>query len=252
MKVKKIIFYLGVYTAYMIVTNFSLGASSLPSDVETKDYKEDMAHIEAMRDSIDSGQIVKLEEYEKFADEIQKKWSLRNKEYNARIILELCGPLSSGTFPGDRRYDVAKKYALSVLDKPEQISIEMELELTGHVVTLMYTPNSPKGEDFSQRRKKDVEVRLHAWKRLTDAIDPNWDPNEVILSPNAVAVEMGLPGSVEPQAIEDPILRAEYIRAIEANMQKSEKYREQNSLHKWLKRFPRNAETYIIQAYSRP
>ncbi len=88
-------------------------------------------------------------------------------------MLEICKPLSSGKFKEDRRYELARQYALSALTDANSISIETELELTGHVVTLMIGPNAAKGKDFAQRRKKDIEVPLHAWKRLMDAIDPN-------------------------------------------------------------------------------
>jgi hypothetical protein len=222
------------------------------SETEEQEYKQDMARINAVERTFKPGLVNNLEEYEKFADEIQKKWSQRNKELNARLILEICGPLSSGTFPGDRRYDVAKKYALSVLKKPEEISVEMELELIGHVVTIMYTPNSPKGEDFAQRRRKDIEVRLHAWRRLVDSIDPNWDPNDLpylnVPLPDGVSGVSGM----NPKNIKDQTQRAEYEAAIEKNRQKAERYNEQYMLRGWLKRYPKRAEEYIILAYSEP
>jgi len=229
-----------------------VGPVGVSSQAEKQEYKRDMARIKALRKSFKPGLVNDLEEYEKFADEIQKKWSRRNKEYNARLILEICEPLSSGTFEDDRRYDLAKKYALSVLEKSEEISIEMELKFTGHVVTLMYTPNSPKGEDFAQRRKKDVEIRLHAWKRLLGAIDPNWD-NEEILSPNAVAMELGLPaGGMAPEGIKDPKLRAEYEAALQKNREQIERHTKQYRLHDWLKSYPKRTERYIVLAYSEP
>lgn len=253
MTLKKIIICFGVIIIVCILaTTILFGVSSRPSAAEEQEYKQDMARIKTMEKSLKPGRVNNLEEYEKFADEIQKKWSQLNKEHYARLILEICGPLSSGTFEDDRRYDVARKYALSVLDKSEEISIEMELKLTGHVVTLMYTPSSPKGEDFAQRRKKDVEIRLHAWKRLIDAIDPNWDPNEELRSPNAVATSMGFPGTIAPESIKDPKLRAEYEAALQKNRQNIERHSEQRRLHDWLKRYPKSAERDIVLMYSEP
>jgi len=230
-----------------------VGPVGLSSQAEKQEYKEDMARIKALEKSFKPGPVNDLEEYEKFADEIQNKWRDRDKEHYARLMQEVCEPLSSGRFKGDRQYEVARKYALSVLEKSEEISIEMELELTGHVVTLMYTPNSPKGEDFAQRRKKDVEIRLHAWKRLLGAIDPNWDPNEVIWSPNAVGVNMGLPaGGIAPESIKDPKLRAEYEAALQENRQKIERHTKQYRLHDWLKSYPKSRERDIVLIYSEP
>lgn len=230
-----------------------VGPAGVSSQAEKREYKQERARIKGLRKSFKPGPVSDLEEYEKFADEIQNKWRDRNKEYNACLILEICSPLSSGRFDDRRQYRLARKYALSVLEKSEEISIETELELTGHVMTSMYTPSAPKGEEFAQRRKKDVEIRFHAWKRLLGAIDPNWDPNERLLSPNAVGAAMGLPaGGMAPEGIKDPKLRAEYEAAIERNRQEIERHTKQYRLHDWLKRFPKRAENYIIRAYSKP
>ena len=87
---------------------------------------------------------------------------------------------------------------------------------------------------------------------MIDAIDPDWDPNEKLLSPSGVGAMMRLPRSgMSPESIKDPQLRAEYEAALEANQKKIERYTEQNRLHNWLKRFPRHAEPYIINAYSK-
>lgn len=252
MVAKKITISFLVLVYISLVQNITFGASSEPSEAEKQEYKQDMARIEALRKSFKPGLVNDLKEYEKFADAIQKKWGRQNKEYYARLMLEVCGPLSSGTFADDRRHDVARRYALSVLEKSEEISIEVELELTGHVMTSMYTRNLPKGEDLAQRRKKDVEIRLHAWKRLVDAIDPNWDPNEELRSPNAVATSMGFPGTIAPEAIKDPKLRAEYEAAMQKNREDIERYTKQYRLHDWLKRYPKRAERYIVKAYSKP
>ncbi len=253
MTFKKTVFCFRIVLNCLLVISLSFGANLKASEAEKQEYKQERARIEALRKSFKPGLVNDLKEYEKFADAIQKKWSRRNKEHYARLMLKICGPLSSGTFADDRRHDVARRYALLVLDKSEEISIEMELKLTGHVMTSMYTRNSPKGEDLAQRRKKDVEIRLHAWKRLLDAIDPNWDPNEKLWSPNAVGVNMGLPaGGIAPESIKDPKLRAEYEAAIDKNRQKGQRYSEQSRLRDWLKRYPKRAEKYIVKAYSKP
>lgn len=247
---KTIIFYM--FIVCILKANVSLGYALEELQADEQEYRQDMARINDVKKSFKPGRVNDLEQYEKFADEIQKKWSQRSREYNARLILEICGPLSSGTFPGDRRYDLAKKYALSVLDKPDEISIETELELTGHVVTMMYTPSSPKGEDFTNRRKKDIEVRLRAWKRLVDSIDPNWDPNDKPLLNVPPPPNTTISAGASPKHIKDPKLRAEYEEAIEKNRQKAERYNEQYRLCNWLKRFPKSAEKYIVLAYSEP
>ncbi len=241
-----------VIACLSLVQSMTSGTSPEASETEKQEYRQEWARIKALEKSFTPGPTNDLKKYEKFADEIQNKWKDRNKEYYARLMLEVCKPLSSGNFKDDRRHKLARKYALLALNKPEDIPVRLELELTGHVMTFMIGPKSPKGADFAQRRKKDVEIRLHAWKRLLDAIDPDWDPNETVyinvpLPPGA----MGAAG-MSPEHIKDPALRAKYEAAIENNRQKAERQIKQDRLHKWLKRFPKRAERYIIRAYSKP
>lgn len=252
MTLKKTIFCFGAVALWLLVTSISFGASLRALEMEKQEYKQELARIEAFRKPLTPGPTNDLKKYEEFADKIQKKWNQRNKEYYAHLMLEVCKPLSSGRFKDDERYQLARKYALSALADPNKIPLETELELTGHVVTLMIGPNTLKGQMWSQLRTKDVQIRIHACKRLIDAIDPNWDPNEMPLSPNAVAAAMGLPGAVVPEAIKDPKLRAEYEAAIQRNRQKIKRYREQYRLRKWEKRFLPSAERYIVRAYSKP
>jgi len=152
---EKTIFCFGIVMPCLLLISISFGESLEPSEADKQEYKQDMARIRALKKSFKPGRVNDLEEYEKFADEIQIKWSRRNKGYYARLMLEICGPLSSGTFEDDRRYDLARKYALSVLADANDIPLTTELELTGHVMTSKYTCNAPKGEDFAQ-----LECRL--------------------------------------------------------------------------------------------
>ena len=190
--------------------------------------------------------------YEKFADEIQQGWSQRNKEYHARLMLAICGPLTSGWFKNGRQYEVAERYALSALENADAIPVILELELTGHVATPTTEAKAPNGKEFAQKRRKAVEVWLHAWKRLTDACDPNWPPHGRLLGPNSVGADMGLPEGIAPENVRDPALRARYKAAIEQNRRDIERYTEQSRLHDWLKWFPKHLEGDMIQAYSKP
>lgn len=230
----------------------TLGSNPESLDMEKRDYEQERTRIESWSKSLIPGSTNDLKEYEKDVNGIQIKWSQKKKEYYARLMLDACKPLSSGRFNDERQYDVARRYALSALEKPNEIPLDIELELTGHVMTDTVTPRAPKGQEWTQRRKKDLEVKFHAWKRLKDAIDPNWDPNDLPVSNIVPPSATGLPGGVASEAIKDPKLRAEYETAIEKNRQKAERYGEQYRLRGWLKRFPKRAEEYIIQSYSKP
>lgn len=216
-----------------------------------QEYQADVGQIASLRRSLQPGPTNDLETYERFAEAMMSKWSERPKEYYARMINELCGPLSSGRFDEDRQHIVAREYAMQALAEADAIPLETELELTGHVVTYMGR-RRPEAEQWVRIRREDVEVRLHAWKRLLDTIDPTWDPNERLVAKVEPPVELGLPPGVAPEAIKDPKLRAEYQAAIERNRQKIERYTEQHRLRLRLKTFPKTTEDYIVQAYSTP
>jgi len=250
--IKMVVKAMATFVVMLACISFVHGARSGYSELSEKEMQEhtqDLALVKKMKNSFTSGLTNDLSEYKKFVDEIQHTWSQRNKEYYARLMLAACEPLSSGSFKDNYRHELAREYALSALENPDAIPLTLELELTGHVITLMVS-NAPKDEVFSECRRKDVKVRLHAWKRLTDAIDPKWDPADMphlnIEPPTAT----GLPGGVAPAGIKDETLRVEYEMAIQRNKQKAEEYSEQNKLHRWLGVFPNRAENYIIQAYS--
>lgn len=149
MTFKKTIFCFGIVMICLLVISLSFGANIKASEAEKQEYKQERARIEALRKSFKPGPVNDLEEYEKFVDEIQKRWKNRKKEHYGRLMLEICKPLSSGRLKGDRRYEVARKYALSALADANDIPIETELELTGHVITLMIgVTGNPSKFDF--------------------------------------------------------------------------------------------------------
>jgi hypothetical protein len=235
------------------MANISPGANSKDLEMQIQEYERDFKRITSYANSLKPGMANDLRTFEESADQIKTRWSKKNKEYYARLTWEVCKSLSSGRFNDDRQYLLARKYALDALTDPNDIPLEVELELTGHVITPMVTPRAPQGDDWVQQRIQDVNARLHASRRLVDAIDPNWDPNDlpqINISPPAGV--LGGRAGMSPEDIKDLKLRAEYEAAIEANRQKAERYREQSRLRKWLRRFPPRAEEYIIAAYSKP
>ena len=140
-----------------------------------------------------------------------------------------------------------------VVENRDAIPLVLELRLAGQVnSSRCCTPGAVKGADLADHRRKDVEVHLHAWKRLIDAIDPKWDPNERLVGPNGVMPPAGVPraGGMDPAGIKDPVLRAQYEEAIRANNEKNARWGDQYALRNHLKWFPKLAEGYIVMAYS--
>ena len=235
---------------FLLVQGMTFGVDIEGPAMEKDEFQQDFSRIREVDRSLSEGSENSLVDYERFADELLSKWKSRNRENYARLVLAVCGPLGSGRFKEYRGYEVARKYALSALDKPQEISVETEMELTGYVTTWTHGPNAPKGRSWEELRRQDVKVRLHAWRRLLDSIDHVWDPNDLPVSNVVPPPATGLPSGIAPEAIQDPKLRAEYEAAIEANRQKAERYAQQNALRKWLERYPKRTEEFIVQAYS--
>jgi hypothetical protein len=258
------------YFVFLQANAFTANADT--STQETQDYQQELSKIKSMQQLLTpkldketyqkdpksfTKQFIALRDkndlsaYEKYADDILKKWDSKNPEYYNRLALELCELLSSGNFKDTQwTVDIARRYALSALEKSDDIPVELELELTGQLTILTIGRDAPKGEDMEQIRRKNVEIHLNAWKRLLNLIDPAWDPNDVPHENIAPPAGTGLPGGVDPQAIHDPALRAEYEAAIEANRQKAEIFGTQHVLHKWLKQYPHEMANHFISIYS--
>src|SRR3989339_173001 len=224
-----------------------------PPEIEQQKYKNDFNRIRSFKESIRKGAPIDLEGYEKFADEIEGKWRVKKKEYYANLIWELCGPLTSGIFNDRRQYALARKYAISALEKPDEIPIKTEFDLVQIVASDMIVPGAPTGQVWAQRRKQEVQLKFHAWKRLIGAIDPKWNPNErLVMHPEPPMGVNNYDSGASPESIKDPILRAQYEEAIRKNDQKNERHSLQRKYREWLERLSESVERYSIRAYSKP
>jgi hypothetical protein len=235
----------------------AFSANPDPTEADTKEYEQDLARIKAIWKSLTPGPTNDLDKYEKFADEIQNKWSKRNIKYYALLMYEICKYLPHGQFTKlDRQYDLVKKYALLVLEKQNEIPAILELrfaeELGGWVNRHSITDNP----DFPQMRKKDIEIHIHVWRRLAETID-----NEKLIpkprDPEDVAFELGFKfPSVPLESVEDPVKRAKYKEAIEEFRKNNRPYGEQQMMLKALRstldELPELLKMHIINVYSKP
>jgi hypothetical protein len=252
----KHIIIMGIFITLLIPMAFSGSTETVPPNKQ--EYEQDYQRATDLNTSLSRIDAIRnLNAYEAFADSVDQKWRGRNRELYARLIMVVCNPISSGIFNEERQSDLARKYALSALEEPDSLSLILELELIGNVMTNNFGPGFPGGSIFAQRRIKDTEVRLHAWKRLLEAIDPNWDSTEIsspiVIPSDSLLHKMGSwNAGMDPKIIKDSAARAEYEELIRVNKEKGEKYHEQRVYHDWLRRFPKRAERYIINAYSTP
>lgn len=104
-----------------------------------------------------------------------------------------------------------------------------------------------------QLRAKTLLLWLHLLEVLDDSLDPNFDPSAVpeklVQPPESPDGEILRPGA-SPDRIADPIARAEYEKAIEANRAKQRKYRIQLQLHRLDGQLGSQAESFVLSAYS--
>lgn len=237
-------------------------SSGSESESDKKEYQNDLARItsfhkvfnkNAVGKSLNERAAQNLEEYEKLGDEIERKWEAKDNESHARLMVKLCEPLASGTFNDRRQYALSRKYALSGLAKPNEIPLETELRLADYVTANLYLSTGTRGKDWQDARKTDVEVRFHAWKRLADAIDPNWDQNEeIFLHPLPPKGLKNYVSGASPKTIKDPVLRSEYEKAIIENDKKIQRFNEQLDYRKRMELFSETMSRYAIYAYSAP
>ena len=127
-------------TCMSFIQSVALAGDPGPSGKETQECNQELLRIRAMDKSLTPGPTNDLSRYEKDADAIERKWNQRNAQCYARIMSVVCGPLSSGRFKSKQQYELARKYALSALENRDAIPLNLELELTGHVITLMIGP----------------------------------------------------------------------------------------------------------------
>jgi len=231
-------------------TDVSRVKDSIAAQAESQEYQQDLERIISTEKSLKPYRANDLAVYEQFADEIWAKWASKNKQCLAELTLRMVRPLSSGLFTDRRQYALARTYILSALSEPNQVSLETEFGLVSDILVRMVP--EPGGEAFARLRRMDAEAILHLWKRLTDTIDPNWNPNDRpylnVPPPPGVIGTSGM----APQMIRYPKQRAAYEEAIEKNRLKAQKFHQQRMSRRWFSSFSPQGEKYIIQIYSEP
>jgi hypothetical protein len=179
-------------------------------------------------------------------------WKQGRMDDYGNMMLTAVQTLASEPFGDNRQYELAQHYARICLEKAGRIPLEAEVRLVRHIEADFVMPSAPKGEEWAQQRTADLKLWFQAWKRVHDAIDPRWNPNDLPQANVAPPPAAQMPAGVVPEAIKNPRLRAEYEAAIAANQRKAERYNQQYVARKLKKRFFPKAERYIIAAYSRP
>ncbi len=198
-----------------------------------------------------------LDRLELVAVEIETAWFIKDKERYGYLMLELCNAFASSDFGDDRQYELARRYSSialkksAMLEESEQIPLETELKLLLHVQDSFDFEEVKDSNDWSYARAEMAELYFHGWERLENAIDKNWDPNDPNLKPlsRPPGIKRWASG-MSPNAIEDPILRAEYEISLERYRQEAMYHNKQYGLRDLKKYLLPYIQENLIRLYS--
>lgn len=223
---------------------------SVSEDAE-RAFLAEVARIEAVQVPLQAGQNNDLAAYERFADEVAEKWSIGDKEHYAVLMYTLCKPLALGRFNDDRQYDLATEYALSALEKPDEISLRSEVKLVNLLtVRTAYDGPDSRAEDWTGKRKQCLEMRLHAWKRLLEAVDHSWKPDNVEVLRAELESESAACEEAARRSPRDSVLLEEHRKNMMAVCDKLQSFGAQYRVREMLATFSVNAERRIEREYS--
>jgi hypothetical protein len=192
---------------------------------------------------------------EKLARNIDSVWRDRDVEDYAELMLQTCQLLNSVDWGTDRRRALAPYFAMRTLEKRDGFSVSRECGLLFYVRSLVDAEgNIPETREARQKlRKQVVALWLHALGRVEDGIDPAWDAREPIGA--VVQLPKGIVSGPDPppvESIQDPVLKAQYIAAIEDNKKRRQEADLQLTLRQLKISWEPMAERYIFELYSSP
>lgn len=238
---------LTVFSVTILFSTISWGANN-------EEFSRDFARAHALRNSKD------IKGLESMVKEIQKEWSQKDKRKYGDLMVNTLNSWVSACKRSDKKppMNIIHQYATQVLSaydlsKPDNISIETEFDLVSILhEQYEYSKGKFTDKEWISKRREGSERWFHAWRRLENAIDKDWDPNDIptenVDLPEGVT---GFPG-MPPELIKDPALRAEYEQAIRKNREKTEIRNEQLKLRNTKNRYRRIVEKYLISTYSIP
>lgn len=149
------------------------------SKADDREFSDEARRITAVNATLKPGSDNDLARYEKFAEEVDAKWRGRDRKHYGRLMLSIFWPLASGSFSDKRQHDLALKYALSILETPNDIDLDVEVPLVEFLALPVTGDQESRGPDWTATRLKYLRLRLHAWQRLLDAVDPAWDASDL-------------------------------------------------------------------------
>ncbi|GMU22059.1 MAG: hypothetical protein AMXMBFR13_21470 [Phycisphaerae bacterium] len=193
-----------------------------------------------------------LRQLEELGREVERELRSVNVELYGSRSLRIVDALAN--FPqkdASKAKGLAIRFAQRALEKADEFSLDLHCSFLGYLsAPLDEEGNRLSGKAWARQRKEYALLWLRAYQRIEQTIDPAWDPDDVVPA-KVMPPGSGAPDA-DPRAISDPVLRARYEAAIEANREQKRRYLEQYRARwlqeKWLPK----AEFRLINLYSSP
>jgi hypothetical protein len=195
-----------------------------------------------------------LASIKEFVEGIDERWRQENLDYYASLMIEVCRALGS-TYESTtqvRQFEqYMRQYAMKALEKPDEISIFIESDLTTFLRVNTEDSAKTKREAFARERTENTAMRLHCWRRWQDTLDPNWSASNSVTKYAAMPLgTFTISGDLmDPRSITDPVLKKKYEDALEYNNKIRKIDDEQRDLRKRTHDLT-ILKNYIIGAYS--
>ena len=114
-------------------------------------------------------------------------------------------------------------------------------EISREIARVKIVEQETDREEFQIQREWKARLLLRTFKTIASRIDPHFNANEVRIKMNIIPpLATGLPSGVDPSAVKDPKLRAEYEDEIRKNREKMATSRVQAGLQRLRKHWVRD------------
>jgi len=215
--------------------------------VSKSDYEQHLQTIHTLREAKNIDGLTQV------ADEVEAKWGAISPHNYASLMLEIVNSLSGYNLNDARQYTLAIRYAKQALQRADALPLNSEIKLVRFLEGgPEYDTGQMKPEEWMQDRRERAKYWLHAWQRLNNEINRNFDFNNNRPRLNLLPPPGFGPAGIAPEAIKDPQARAKYEADIAANDAKRLEFNMQWELHNLDKYFTSSAKRFLAEAYSRP
>lgn len=227
-------------------TMLSIFACAGMNTEQTGQYEETVGALKKIIESRDTSRI------EEFGKKIDTEWRSTDIEMYGRLMLAFCRELAAADTGTGPLAKLCQNFAMEALRSANRLPIKSECMLLEYVRLDACATHPPvKGEAWEKLRNQQVRLWLHAYRRIEESLDKDWDPKNAPsakLGPMVAAPQSGGGPSAGPgpEALEEYRVKSESLERAK------EKYFQQYEAHELKDSFCPRAETLLVHVYSLP